>query len=109
EVAYDAIYQATATAQQIAAWQGEPGERSIGIGLASDPAGRGKNGNILTVFGKPDRIANCDCGRSNDPSLLQTLFMLNDSKIETLLNRPGGWVAQCGQEFGTPSTPTKPA
>jgi hypothetical protein len=105
EVIYDAIYQAAAPAKEIAAWQGQPNQRAIGIGKAAQPKAQGKYGNILTVFGKPDRLTNCDCGRSNDPSLLQTLFLLNDPEIQALLNRPGGWVAV---EFGRPSKPGKP-
>jgi hypothetical protein len=94
EVAYDAIYQATAAPAQVAGWQADAGQRAIGVGLAASPKARGKVGNILTVFGKPDRIGNCDCGRANDPSLLQTLFLLNDGEIQGMLTRPGGWVAQ---------------
>jgi hypothetical protein len=94
EVAYDAIYQATAAPARLAAWQADAGGRAIGVGLAADPKARGKVGNILTVFGKPDRVGNCDCGRSNDPSLLQTLFLLNDHEIQAMLTRPGGWVAR---------------
>jgi hypothetical protein len=99
EVAYDAMIQATAASRDVEAWQRQAGERAIGIGSASNPRQRGKFGNILTVFGKPDRLANCDCERSNDPSLLQTLYLLNDAQIQGLLNRPPGWVAQLGQEF----------
>jgi hypothetical protein len=103
EVLYDALYQATATSQQIAAWQGQPDQRSIGAGMAANPKSRGKTGNILTVFGKPDRLTNCDCERSQDPSLLQTLFLLNDREIQAMLTRPDGWVALSGHEPGASS------
>jgi hypothetical protein len=106
EAAYDAIYQATAALADIPTWQREATQRATGIGSASNPKVRGKFGNILTVFGKPDRRENCDCERSNDPSLLQTLFLLNDAQIQSMLTRPGGWVAQLNQDF-SPSKPGK--
>jgi hypothetical protein len=108
EVAYDAIYQATASAGEIAAWQGEPSRRSIGIGMGADPRLRGKYGNILAIFGKSERLANCDCERSNDPSLLQTLFLLNDAQIQAMLVRRDGWVAQLGAGSNS-AKPTKGA
>ena len=109
EVAYDAIFQATAATEEVAAWQREASQRSIGVGSAASGKARGKFGNILTVFGKPDRLANCDCERSNDPSLLQTLFLLNDGEIQALLSRPGGWVSQVAREFSPPAKPMKGA
>jgi Protein of unknown function (DUF1549)/Protein of unknown function (DUF1553) len=106
EVIYDAIYSATTTGREREAWQEEYASRAIGLGTGGNQK-RGKYGNILTVFGKPDRLGNCDCDRSNDPSLLQTLFLLNDKEIQTMLNRPDGWVAQLAQEFGPPVKPAK--
>jgi Protein of unknown function (DUF1549)/Protein of unknown function (DUF1553)/Bacterial Ig-like domain (group 2) len=103
EVAYDAIYQATATAEEVSAWQGEAGKRSIGVGMGANPRTKGKYGNILTVFGKPDRLANCDCERANDPSLLQTLFLLNDAEIQNMLIHPGGWVGQQARVYAPAS------
>ena len=29
----------------------------------------------------PDRVVTCDCSRSNDPSLVQTIFLLNDANF----------------------------
>jgi hypothetical protein len=107
EVAYDAIFQAAAASGEIAAWQADAHQRSTGVGSTANPKARGKFGNLLTVFGKPDRLGNCDCDRSNDPSLLQALFLLNDAQIQNLLTRPGGWVAQLGQELSPPSKATK--
>jgi hypothetical protein len=107
EVLYDAIYQATASQQEIAVWQGQPEQRSIGAGMAANPKARGKYGNVLAVLGKPERRSNCDCERSNDPSLLQTLFLLNDREIQAMLTRPGSWVALLAQEHNPKPKPVK--
>ena len=40
----------------------------------------------LSVFGKPDRTANCDCERSNEPTLLQAIFTRNDPAMNLLLD-----------------------
>jgi hypothetical protein len=47
----------------------------------------------MSVFGKPERAVNCDCERSNQPSLLQAVFMQNDPLIEQRLEE-SGWLQQ---------------
>src|SRR5690606_35383608 len=39
----------------------------------------------------PDRITTCDCERSNDPTLLQSLYLYNDAELHKLING-GGWI-----------------
>src|SRR5581483_6685267 len=36
-------------------------------------------------------ITTCDCERSNDPTLLQSLYLYNDGEIYKLINA-GGWI-----------------
>ncbi len=47
----------------------------------------------MQVFGKPDRAANCDCERVNQPSLLQSIFMQNDPLVEQRLDE-SGWIKE---------------
>ncbi|MCR9293495.1 MAG: DUF1549 domain-containing protein [bacterium] len=55
----------------------------------------------LTVFGRSIRESNCDCDRSSEPSLLQTVFLANDSAVQQWLGDPKtSWVSQVGQKFG---------
>ena len=59
--------------------------------------GRGGNSNgsisfALTVFGRSTRETNCDCDRSAEASLLQTVYMQNDDQVLGLLNDKNGWV-----------------
>jgi hypothetical protein len=94
EVAYDAIAQATSRDDQVASLQGDLGARSIGLRSVAGK-GRGRNDQyVMTVFGKPPRETNCDCERSAEPSLLQTVFLRNDDEMLQLIRRDDGWLRQ---------------
>ena len=86
EVVSDAI--AMATASSVARRElcdgyrraGDRAEWQCGTGAR----GNGKKGGdsyALTIFGKPAREANCDCERTTDPTLLQTIFTRNDPSL----------------------------
>ena len=49
---------------------------------------------MLTVFGKPPLTEACDCQRSNEPSLLQTLYLHNDPELLRMIDRKDGWIAE---------------
>jgi hypothetical protein len=94
EVALDALRQATSSDTEIARLQTEMTGRAIAIPGTNGRNGNG-NGNIsfaLTVFGRSTRESNCDCDRSMEASLLQTVYMQNDAQIYELLNDKKGWV-----------------
>lgn len=58
----------------------------------------------LGVFGRSVRESNCDCDRSDEPSLLQTVFLLNDAAVQTWLSDPKtSWVSQVAQTYGWPA------
>ena len=48
----------------------------------------------LSLFGKPRREQVCDCERSNEPSLLQTVYLRNDAQTLSLIDRKDGWLAE---------------
>lgn len=48
----------------------------------------------MSLFGKPPRTINCDCERSAEPSLLQTVYLRNDQEVLKLLDRKDGWLQQ---------------
>jgi hypothetical protein len=108
EVAVDAISQATAATEALPAWRERVNQRAIGTGAGFSPRNKTKSGYALTVFGKPDRVFNCDCERSGEPGLLQTLFMLNDNEIQSLLNRKDGWISELTRRLGPPARPAQP-
>jgi hypothetical protein len=48
----------------------------------------------LTVFGRSTRESNCDCDRTEEPSLLQTIFVRNDSQLLALIDDSDGWLKE---------------
>jgi hypothetical protein len=96
EVAYDAVVSATGGKSQLELRDKDPvALRAIGS-LRGYTQGNGRNrtGYALQVFGKPMRETTCDCERSNDPTLLQTIFLRNDDEVLTFIDRAGGWLAE---------------
>lgn len=94
EVVYDAVVLATASDAERKRLDADPsGARSIGrsSGFAG---GRTADAYAAGLFGKPPRLTNCDCERSNEPALLQTVYLRNDPEVLKLIDRPEGWVAQ---------------
>jgi hypothetical protein len=99
EVAVDAIAAATSSDAELAEIHSSLDGRSIAI----PGAGRRSNGAnyALTIFGRSIRESNCDCDRSSEPSLLQTVFMQNDTDIYNQIDRnKGGWLNQVADELG---------
>jgi hypothetical protein len=85
EVVYDALAQATAAGDASLPVRDDLERRAIGrlsIRMAGTYA--------MRVFGKPDRVVACDCERSDEPSLLQAVFLQNDPIVRMRLE--GGWL-----------------
>lgn len=100
EVVYDAIVQATGSDETIAEMQTDLQDRAIAIaGGSPRNAGNGP-GFALSVFGRSIRESNCDCDRSMEPSLLQTVFLQNDRDVLTMIDRRDGWINQISREVG---------
>lgn len=93
EVAVDAINQATASNEKIADYKTDMTGRSIAV-AASGYRNRGSDAYALTIFGRSVRENNCDCDRSSEASLLQTVFLQNDREVLNLLERRDGWLNQ---------------
>lgn len=43
---------------------------------------------FMKTFGKPDRLLNCDCERTDDPSILQAFYMVSGEMMTKLLGEP---------------------
>lgn len=90
EVIYDAIKIATAGNEESQALCSLEADRAIDDPIV-DPR---RPDYALSVFGQSIRESNCDCDRSMEPSLLQTVFLQNDGEMLTMIGRPEGWVAE---------------
>jgi len=96
EVVYDSLVLATASDDTIKLLHKDPaGKRAIGS--VSGRSGKFGVGYAVNLFGRPPRAINCDCERSNEPSLLQTVYLRNDQEIQQLLDRKDGWLKQLGK------------
>lgn len=94
EVAYDALVQATAASGSCQKTREDLAARAIGVSSSHTGLKRVGGDYVLTLFGKPARSTNCDCERSNEPSLLQTIYLRNDQSMLGLLDRADGWLKQ---------------
>src|SRR5205085_10404529 len=53
---------------------------------------------FLTVFGRPDMSSSCECERSQDASLAQSLHLLNAKEIQEKISRDGGRAASLAED-----------
>ncbi|MFM9960618.1 MAG: DUF1549 and DUF1553 domain-containing protein [Planctomycetaceae bacterium] len=95
EVALDALKQATLSDAEISGWLASNKDHMTSIPGSVGTRGGGTGsgaGFALTVFGRSTRESNCDCDRSMEASLLQTVYMQNDDQVFGLLNDGKGWI-----------------
>jgi hypothetical protein len=108
EVAYDAVRQATSSDKVARTMRTECNDRAIGIAGTTRRGGRFISPYALGLFGRSVRETNCDCDRSNEPSLLQTVFLRNDSEVLAMVGNPQfGWISQITSELAP--KPARPA
>ncbi|MEM6689503.1 MAG: DUF1549 domain-containing protein [Planctomycetota bacterium] len=70
------------------------------------PANQNRGDFAMQVFGQSTRESNCDCDRTSDPSLLQSIYLRNDRDIHTMIADRRGWAAQITNEMGWASVKT---
>ncbi len=46
------------------------------------------------MFGRSTRDTNCDCNRSDEPNLLQSIYLQNDQEVLAAIIRPKGWLGE---------------
>jgi len=96
EVAFDSLTLATASDDARSKLVQDP-INARAIGAQSCFGGRGLGGTdnyAVNLFGRPARSINCDCERSSEPSLLQSVYLRNDPEVLKLIDRPDGWLKQ---------------
>lgn len=93
EVAYDALVLATTSDERAATFLTDLEDRAV---TRTSPPRNANSGTdyALSVFGRSTRESNCDCDRSSEASLLQTLFVRNDNDVLNLLEGRKSWIGQ---------------
>jgi len=100
EVVYDAVVSATAGKDEFAVRAADPVDLCM-IGVGKGYTNRNNSSlYALTVFGKPKRETPCDCERSNEPSLLQTVYLRNDQEMFKMITRNKGWLSEALESAG---------
>jgi hypothetical protein len=101
EVMVDAVAQATCGTTAATAAGTDIETRAIGpkAGQGLGRNGRGGNDYAARIFGASARDSNCDCNRSNEPNLLQSIYLQNDQEMLSAIERKGSWAAEVA---GTP-------
>jgi hypothetical protein len=62
----------------------------------------GVNSYFLTVFGKPEGASACECERSMDASLAQSLHLLNSQEVQAKLSAGGGRAVKLSTDKESP-------
>lgn len=100
EVAVDAISTAIASDSKAQSYLTSLPGRAISVAGSSARVNQGGNANgmnafALQVFGRSIRESNCDCDRSMEASLLQTVYLQNDSSVLTAIESgKDSWLTQ---------------
>jgi hypothetical protein len=103
EVLLDAITQATASSAELALAVTDMEQRAIGPNGGA-LVGRYRDGDYAsTVFGRSPRDTNCDCSASNEPNLLQAIYLQNDKDLLAALARKEGWLNEIGSRLAKKS------
>lgn len=108
EVIRDAMLLATQSSHEAAKMRTQMTDMAI---AADVPQKRNQPDFALQVFGQSQRASNCDCDRSDSPSLLQSIYLRNDMQMYQQLASKDGWVAQACASLGEagPADRTSPA
>jgi hypothetical protein len=86
EQVIDAIAHATGVPPQFDAKDAPPGTRAIEVASSRLLGGEAY---ALAIFGRPQRQQNCDCERSAQPALPQSLYLFNDTELLNKITKPG--------------------
>ena len=110
EAAYDALVIATSSEAQVKALLADPSQRAIGVAGSGKRYRGGTAGYALSVFGRSIRESNCDCDRSDEASLLQTVYLQNDQEVlRRLSTGKGTWIGELAASLGDSAKPKETA
>ncbi|MDR3636512.1 MAG: DUF1549 and DUF1553 domain-containing protein [Isosphaeraceae bacterium] len=92
EALIDAVAQATARSADLAQAHDNIADRATGPVGSMLGARRGAGNYAAKIFGRSERETNCDCSTSNEPNLLQSIYMQNDQETLSAIERNTGWL-----------------
>ena len=90
EVLIDAIADTTGVPNNFGRLPKDQPQRAVGQAMPSLRYGSTRGGYPMKIFGRPDREKTCDCERSNEPSVAQALYLINDQEVLAKLDDPVG-------------------
>ncbi len=93
-ILFDAIEQATSDHAQLQRATVDVAERAIGPTGGAFVGRWSGDGYASKVFGRSDRMTLCDCSASNEPNLLQAIYMQNDKDLLAAIDRQKGWLQE---------------
>jgi hypothetical protein len=107
EIAVDCVNMAVVNDQKAATYSADIKGRAIAVASASAARAIANNNThsfALQVFGRSIRESNCDCDRSMEASLLQTVFLQNDSAVLDAIEQRDSWLGQISKPTGGKSS-----
>ena len=94
EVLIDSIAQVTGVEYRFGRLpKGRP-QRAVGQAMPTVRYSLSRSGYPMKIFGRPDREKTCDCERSNEPSVAQALYLINDQEVLAKLDDTKGRLSQ---------------
>ena len=107
EVIFDAVVFAASSPEVNSEFRDTVEGRAISIPGTTSNYGKKKNkgvansGFALQVFGRSERSSSCDCDRSEETSLIQTVYLQNDRDIHVMLSHKDSWLSQLAAKHNT--------
>eukprot|EP00913_Durusdinium_trenchii_P028506 g26734.t1 len=86
EVLIDAIAEVTGVPDNFGRLPKDRPQRAVGQAMPPLRYGATRGGYAMKIFGRPDREKTCDCERSNEPSVAQALYLINDQQVLSKLD-----------------------
>ncbi len=105
ELAFDAIVQSTSNdAFNVAAGTSLDGRAIAIAGVSTRQQANTPSAYALKVFGRSTRESNCDCDRTEDVSLLQTVYLKNDRDVLNMIDaKKEGWIESLAKNVNSAS------